>query len=150
MIGGVAWPSAAFAITDPPSPLPARWEVGVRAAGSALARHPRRGTVRPGVDAAGLAHPGHALGGAPRLPVQPVAAAPKSGDTPVDHPGASRTPQYTAPTTIQVVRPERTIVRDVDELLPVVLSSAALLIAVGGSALLLAGSIRRRASSNRA
>jgi hypothetical protein len=70
-------------------------------------------------------------------------AAPKVGDTPVDHPGASRAPEYTAPTTIQVVRPERTIVRDVDEALPVVLSSAALLVALGGCTFLLVASIRR-------
>jgi hypothetical protein len=74
----------------------------------------------------------------------PAAPAPKIGDTPVDSPGASRAPAYTVPTTIQVVRPERTIVRDVDEVLPVVMSSAALLVAVGGSAFLLAGSARRR------
>jgi hypothetical protein len=75
---------------------------------------------------------------------RPVAPAPGSGDTPVDHPGASRAPEYTAPTPVQVVRPERTIVRDVDEVVPVVLSSAALLVAVGGCAFLLVGSVRRR------
>jgi hypothetical protein len=71
-------------------------------------------------------------------------ATPKVGDTPVDDPGASRAPEYTAPTTIQVVRPERTIVRDVNEVLPVVLSSAALLLALGGCAFLLVASVRRR------
>jgi hypothetical protein len=68
----------------------------------------------------------------------------KIGDTPVDHPGASRSPDYPSPTVIRVVRPERTIVRDVDEVLPVVLSSAALLLALGGYAALLTASIRRR------
>jgi hypothetical protein len=68
----------------------------------------------------------------------------KIGDTPVDHPGASRAPDYTTPTTVQVVRRERTIVRDVDEVLPVVLSSAALLLALGGYAFLLIGGMRRR------
>ena len=68
----------------------------------------------------------------------------KVGDTPVDFPGASRTPEYTAPTTIQVVRPERTIVRDVDEVLPIVLSSAALLFALVAFALPLVASIERR------
>ena len=68
----------------------------------------------------------------------------KIADTPVDDPGASRAPEYTAPTTIQVVRPERTIVRDVDEALPVVLSSAALLVALGSCTFLLVASIRRR------
>jgi len=62
----------------------------------------------------------------------------------VDDPGASRAPDYTAPTTIQVVRPERTIVRNVDEILPVVLSSAALLLALSGSAFLLVTSVRRQ------
>lgn len=66
------------------------------------------------------------------------------GDTPVDYPGASRAPQYTRPTTIQVVRPERTIVRDVNDVLPVVVSSAALLIAAAGSGFLLLGTVRRR------
>jgi hypothetical protein len=68
----------------------------------------------------------------------------KIGDTPVDHPGASRAPDYTPPTIIRVEGPERTIVRDVDEVLPVVLSSAALLLALGGYAFLLIASIRRR------
>jgi hypothetical protein len=80
--------------------------------------------------------------GAPRAPEYAVPT--RIGDTPVDYPGASRAPGYTAPTTIQVVRPERTVVRDVDQVLPVVMSSAALLVAVGGSAFLVAGSIRRR------
>jgi hypothetical protein len=51
----------------------------------------------------------------------------RGGDTPVDHPGASRA-VTTAPTTIEVVRPERTIVRDVDEALPIALSATALLL----------------------
>jgi hypothetical protein len=84
------------------------------------------------------------LGAAPAAFAQPVAPAPRSGDTPVDDPGAARASDYTAPTTIQVVRPERTIVRDVDAVLPVVVSSAALMIAVGGAAFLLVGSLRRR------
>ena len=84
------------------------------------------------------------IGDTPADFARPVAPAPKSGDTPVDHPGASRAPQYTAPTTIQVVRPERTIVRNVDEVLPVVMSTAALLLAVGGAVFLLVARIRRR------
>ena len=59
--------------------------------------------------------------------------APKSGDTKVDAPGASRAPVYDPPATIQVVRPERTVVRDVNEELPVILASLALIIAVGGA-----------------
>ena len=39
---------------------------------------------------------------------------------------------YQAPATIQVVRPERTVVRTVDEVLPLVLSGAALLLALFG------------------
>jgi hypothetical protein len=52
----------------------------------------------------------------------------RGGDKPADHPGMSRAPQYDAPTTIEVVRPERTIVRDVDQALPIILSGAALLL----------------------
>ena len=55
----------------------------------------------------------------------------RGGDTPVAHPGASRAPA--APTPVEVVRPERTIVRDVDESLPLILSSAALLLALAGA-----------------
>jgi hypothetical protein len=50
----------------------------------------------------------------------------RGGDSPIDHPGASRA--QPAPTTVEVVRPERTIVRNVDEALPIALSSAALLL----------------------
>ena len=64
-------------------------------------------------------------------------AAPKSGDTKFDAPGASRAPVYDPPTTIQVVRPERTVVRDVNEELPVILAGLALLIAVGGAGIAL-------------
>jgi hypothetical protein len=84
------------------------------------------------------------IGDTPADFAQPVAPAPRVGDTPVDHPGASRAPEYTAPPTVQVVRPERTIVREVDQVLPLVISSAALLLALGGCAVVLAGSIRRR------
>ena len=87
---------------------------------------------------------GDKIGDTPADFAQPVAPAPKAGDTPVDDPGASRAPEYTAPTTIQVLRPERTIVRDVDEVLPVVLSSTALLLALGGYTFVLVASIERR------
>lgn len=60
----------------------------------------------------------------------------KVGDTPADFPGASRPPAI-APPTIQVVRPERTVVRDVNEVLPIALSGAALLIVLVGAAFLL-------------
>ena len=67
--------------------------------------------------------------------------APKAGDTKVDSPGASRAPQYEQPRTIQIVQPQRTIVRDTDPVLPIALSGAALLVALG-----LAGTqlVRRR------
>jgi hypothetical protein len=60
----------------------------------------------------------------------------RGGDTPADHPGASRVPSA-APTTIEVVRPERTIVRDVDEALPLILSSTALLLVLASLAITL-------------
>lgn len=68
---------------------------------------------------------------------QPVAPAPKVGDTPADFPGASRAPQYDPPTSITVVRPERTIVRATNAALPLILASLALLVAlaVAGMAL---------------
>jgi len=60
----------------------------------------------------------------------------RGGDTPVDHPGA--TPASTAvPTTIEVVRPERTMVRDVDEALPLILSSTALMLVLAGAGITL-------------
>ena len=58
----------------------------------------------------------------------------RGGDTPVDHPGSSRAPTA-VPTTIEVVRPERTIVRDVDEALPLIMSSTALLLVLAGLAI---------------
>ena len=69
---------------------------------------------------------------------QPVAPAPKIGDTKSDSPGASRAPLYDEPRTITVVRPERTIVRDTESLLPIALSGAALLVALdlAGTALI--------------
>jgi hypothetical protein len=62
----------------------------------------------------------------------PVALAQARGDTPADFPGASRAPQFQPPATIQVVRPERTVVRDVNQVLPLALSGAALLLALFG------------------
>jgi hypothetical protein len=58
----------------------------------------------------------------------------RGGDNPAEHPGMSRAPQYDGPTTIEVVRPERTIVRDVDEALPIALSSTALLLVLAALA----------------
>src|SRR5215207_6835204 len=48
------------------------------------------------------------------------------GDNPADHPGMNGALENDRPTTIEVVRPERTIVRDVDEALPLILSGTAL------------------------
>jgi hypothetical protein len=55
------------------------------------------------------------------------------GDTPADFPGVGRARTYSGPTTVEVVRPERTIVRDVDEALPIALAALALLVALGGA-----------------
>lgn len=67
-----------------------------------------------------------------------VASAPRVGDTPMDHPGASRAPQYEAPRTISIVRPERTIVQDVDQALPIALAGTALALALAGLGVALA------------
>jgi hypothetical protein len=89
------------------------------------------------------------IGDTPADFAAPIASVPRGGDTPADFPGASRAPQYQAPRTIQVIRPERTVVRDVDEVLPIVLSSIALLLALGGVGIALArtGTARRRLAS---
>lgn len=81
------------------------------------------------------------VGDTPADFAQPVAPAPKAGDTPADFPGASRAPKYDPPATIVVNRPVRTIVRDIDELLPIALSGAALLFALAG---LVVALMRRR------
>jgi len=73
------------------------------------------------------------IGDTPADFAQPIAPAAKAGDTPADYPGASRTPEFEPPTTITVNRPERTIVRDVNNALPTILASLALLIALGGA-----------------
>jgi len=76
--------------------------------------------------------PAPKVGDTPADFAAPVALAPVRGDTPADFPGARRAPQYQPPATIQVVRPERTVVRDVNDVLPLVLSGAALLLALFG------------------
>ena len=72
-----------------------------------------------------------------------VGLAAKAGDTPADFPGASRA-QATPPTAVTVVRPERTIVREADSLLPLIVASLALLVALGvaGTALVHQRSVR--------
>jgi hypothetical protein len=56
--------------------------------------------------------------------------------TPVDHPGGTRA-ATAAPTTVEAVAPERTIVREVAEPLPLILSSIALLLGLVGLAVVL-------------
>ena len=58
----------------------------------------------------------------------------KVGDTPADFPNASRAPEYNGPATVEVVRPERTIVHDADQVLLIILAGLALLVALGGTA----------------
>src|SRR5829696_5652564 len=64
------------------------------------------------------------------------AAGFRGGDHPADHPGMSRAPRYDA-ATIEVVQPERTIVRDVDDALPLIVSGTALLLVLCGVGLTL-------------
>jgi hypothetical protein len=84
------------------------------------------------VDFAKPVTPAPKIGDTPADFAAPVVLAAPRGDTPVDFPGASRAPEYQPPATIQVVHPERTVVRDVDQVLPLVLSGAALLLALFG------------------
>ena len=103
--------------------------------------------VVPVVPAAALAmpdQPAAKVGDTPAEFGQPVAQTRLVGDTKSDSPGASRAPQYDPPRTITVVRPERTIVQETDELLPIALSGAALLVALGlaGTALIRVRSLR--------
>jgi hypothetical protein len=67
---------------------------------------------------------GNAGNGAPHHPIV--------GDDIRSHPGMPGMPKYDPPTRIEVVRPERTIVRDVDQALPLILSSTALLLVLIG------------------
>ena len=86
----------------------------------------------------------HKIGDTPSDFAQPVIPAPAIGDTKSDSPGASRAPKYDPARTIQVVRPQRTIVRETDAVLPIALSGAALLVALGlaGTALIRVRSLR--------
>jgi hypothetical protein len=62
---------------------------------------------------------------------------PSVGDDIMSHPGMPGFPEYDPPATIEVVRPERTIVRDVDEALPLIVSSTALLLVLAGYGIVL-------------
>jgi hypothetical protein len=59
---------------------------------------------------------------------------PVVGDDIWSHPGMPGFPEYDPPTTttVEVVRPERTIVRDVDQALPLILSGTALALVLAG------------------
>ena len=61
-----------------------------------------------------------------------VVLASKVGDTPLDHPGTSGAPRDEAPRTISIVRPGATIMRDVDQALPIALAGTALALALAG------------------
>jgi hypothetical protein len=67
----------------------------------------------------------------------------QSGDSPSDYASVTRA-KFDPPRTITVVRPERTVVRDADTVLPVILASLALLVALGiaGTALVRQRSMR--------
>jgi hypothetical protein len=84
------------------------------------------------------------IGDSPSEYAQPVAPAAVVGDSPADHPGVSRAARDTPSSTITVVRPQRTVVREADTLLPVLLASLALLVALGiaGTALVRMRSMR--------
>jgi hypothetical protein len=97
----------------------------------------------PAFGKAADAGPAFAAAATPAELGQGVASTPKSGDTPANYPGATRAPAYTAPRTIQIVQPERTVVRDVDEALPLVLSGVAVLFTLGSFGLVIASSNRR-------
>jgi hypothetical protein len=114
--------------------LPPTYKSDAAQAGSAASLPPtdRTDAAQSGADArAPFAPAGFAGGDSAQVESTAASTFPsaqfRGGDAPVDHPGASRAPSV-VPTTIEVVRPERTIVRDVDELLPLILSSTALLL----------------------
>ena len=107
-------------------------------------QYPRPVAETSGPTPSDFTTPAAKVGDTPAEFGQPVAPAPKVGDTKSDSPGASRAPQYDVPRTIEVVRPERTIVHDTDPVLPIALSGAALLVALGlaGTALIRVRSLR--------
>jgi hypothetical protein len=132
----IAVPASAAADT-----LPATYQSDAAQSGSSAAQSTDRtdaaqsgssGSVQQSTGRTDAAQGG--WGGADAAPFPAVDF--RGGDHPVDHPGASRAPAA-APTTIEVVRPERTIVRDVDEVLPIVLSSTALMLVLAGLGVLL-------------
>ncbi len=113
-------------------------------AGPADVQYPRPVPPTNGVTPSDYVKLAPRVGDTPAEFGQPVAPAAKVGDTPADYPGATRAPKYDPPRTITVVRPERTVVRDADTLLPIALASLALLVALGiaGTALVHQRSVR--------
>jgi hypothetical protein len=107
------------------------------------AKNPRPVAETNGNTPSDFSQPVARIGDTPAEFGQKVAPAPKLGDTPVDFPGASRA-KDAPPTTIEIVRPERTIVRDTDPVLPIALSGLALLVALGlaGTTLIRVRSLR--------
>ena len=73
------------------------------------------------------------------MPADVVQARVVQGDTKYDSPGASRARAYATP-PIQVVRPETTVVRHVNQPLPIALAGAAMLLALLGLGIALRGS----------
>jgi hypothetical protein len=109
-------------------------------------QYPRPVAPTNGVTPSDFANGGgvNRIGDTPAEFAQIAAPFAKADDTPADYPGASRAPKYDPPRTITVVRPERTVVRDADTLLPIMLASLALLVALGiaGTALVHQRSVR--------
>ena len=134
-IGALVSVSAASALEDPGS-SPSAGNAAAKV-GDTPADFPRAGGA-PAVALSAASKVGDTPADFPRAggaPAVALSAASKVGDTPADFPGASGAPDV--PTTIQVVRPERTVVRDVNEALPIALSGAALLIVLMGAAFVL-------------
>jgi hypothetical protein len=140
----IAWPASAAA-----DPLPSSDRSDAAQSGSAgsLPSTDRSDAAQSGSAAgnqagAKAAYPPAGFNGGDRAQSESITkstfppAGFRGGDTPADHPGTSRAPTA-APTTIEVIRPERTIVRDVDEVLPLILSSTALLLVLAGLGIVL-------------
>ena len=62
----------------------------------------------------------------------------KQGDTPADHPGASRSPVTAAASTSAAVGPQRTVVREGGQTLSIALAAVALALSIGGLGVALA------------
>ena len=89
-----------------------------------------RSTALPPTYASAAAQSGRDVGRSTALPPTYASDAAQSGRDAVASTAA-------APTTVEVVRPERTIVRDVDEALPLILSGTALALVLAALAMTL-------------